>query len=188
MDDREILAKIRTKDPEGLTFLEETYGSFIRYVIRGILAGYPEDAEECLNDIRLKLWHTLPSYDPERSSLKTWLARITRNAALDRLKALKRRDCHFETRDPAKMPRCETTRSSSADPLGDALLLAEQRARLNEALNRLPARDLELFLRKYYYLQTANQIAAETGRSKRSVESRLARIKQQLALTLKEVR
>lgn len=187
MDDKEILTKIQAKDPEGLTLLEAAYGSYIRYIVRGILPEHPEDAEECVNDIRLKLWDALPTYDPERSSLKTWLARIARNAALDQRKALERHGRHFETGDFTEMSRCETGLHTPANPCEDELLKAEQRAHLNEVLNRLPQKDLELFLRKYYYLQTAAQIAAETGRTKRSVESRLARIKQKLAQALKEV-
>lgn len=187
MDDNEILARILAKDPEGLALLETVYGSFIRYIVRGILSGYPEDSEECLNDIRMKLWDALPTYDPKRSSLKTWLSRVARNAALDRRKALERHRRHFEDREFAETARGKTGRCTPANPCEEELLKAEQRAHLNEVLNRLPQKDLELFLRKYYYLQTAAQIAAETGHTKRSVESRLARIKQKLAQALKEV-
>lgn len=187
MDDKEILARILAKDPEGLALLETVYGSFLRYIVRGILSGYPEDCEECLNDIRMKLWEALPTYDPGRSSLKTWLSRVARNAALDRRKSLERHGRHFENGDFAEISRGGTNLHTPANPCEEELLKAEQRTHLNEVLNRLPQKDLELFLRKYYYLQTAAQIAAETGRSKRSVESRLARIKQKLAQALKEV-
>ena len=40
--------------------------------------------------------------------------------------------------------------------------------------------ELTLFYRKYYYLQSTAQIAAEMGMSERAVEGRLYRIKNKL--------
>lgn len=188
MEDAQILERIRAKDPEGLALLESRYGSFIHYIVRSVLSGYPEEIEECVNDMWLKFWDILPGYEEDKSSLKTYLARVTRNAALDRQKALLRHSRHFEEGDFSEISQYRPELHTPVDSCEDALLKAEQKARLNEALKCLPTKELDLFLRKYYYLQTAGQIAAETGRSKRSVENRLARIREKLAKALKEVR
>ena len=186
MEEEQILQQIREQNPEGLALLEARYGSFIHYIVRSVLSDFPDEIEDCINDLWLKFWDILPEYDPKRSSLKTYLARVTRNAALDRRRVLLRHKQHFEAGEPeeASVPR----QFSSHSPTEEFLLKQEEREHLNQALRALSFKDLDLFLRKYYYLQTAEQIAAETGRTKRSVESRLARIKTRLAKALKEVR
>lgn len=169
--------------------LEVRYGSYIRYIVRGILSGYPEEIEECVNDLWLKFWEILTEYDKEKASLKTYISRIARNAALDRKKALDRRNSHLEAGEwSEETGQPESPMNPGGNPTEEIILRQEQQEQLNRALRTLSAKDMDLFLRKYYYLQTAEQIASETGHSRRAVESRLARIRKKLAAVLKEVR
>ncbi|MDE7218981.1 MAG: sigma-70 family RNA polymerase sigma factor, partial [Oscillospiraceae bacterium] len=60
---------------------------------------------------------------------------------------------------------------------------ALRRALLEElprALENLSQKDRILFHRKYYYLQSIAQIAAEMGMTERAVEGRLYRLKKRL--------
>ena len=66
----------------------------------------------------------------------------------------------------------------------EALLQAERRAALHDALARLGQNDRALFYRKYYYLQSTAQIAAELGMTERAVEGRLYRLKKRLRTML----
>ena len=65
-----------------------------------------------------------------------------------------------------------------------ALNQAERRAALHDALARLGQNDRALFYRKYYYLQSTAQIAAELGMTERAVEGRLYRLKKRLRTML----
>ena len=47
-------------------------------------------------------------------------------------------------------------------------------------LDELSPKDKTLIYRKYYYMQSTEQIAAEMGLTERAVEGRLYRIKQKL--------
>ena len=60
------------------------------------------------------------------------------------------------------------------------MLKKELRDTLADALGRLNTRDRILFYRKYYYMQSTAQIAAEVGMTERAVEGRLYRIKKRL--------
>ena len=60
------------------------------------------------------------------------------------------------------------------------MLQKERIQRLQEALDKLSARDRALFYRKYYYLQSTARIAAEPGLTPRAVEGRLYRIRKGL--------
>lgn len=189
MEDSQILERILARDPQGLAMLADQYGSYIRYIVRGILSGYPEEIEECINDLCLKLWEILPNYNAEQSTLKTYISRVARNAALDRRRVLERRNRHMEPGEwEEKLDNLTGSGQVVSNPTEEMILQQEQQEQLRKALSMLSSRDMDLFLRKYYYLQTAEQIASETGHTRRAVESRLARIKKKLAAVLKEVR
>ena len=64
------------------------------------------------------------------------------------------------------------------------MLQKERVQHLQEALDKLSARDRTLFYRKYYYLQSTARIAAELGTTERAVEGKLYRIRKRLQTLL----
>ena len=58
----------------------------------------------------------------------------------------------------------------------------ERSTAVHAALGRLSPGDRALLYRKYYYLQSTAQIAAELGMTARAVEGRLYRLKKQMML------
>ena len=74
--------------------------------------------------------------------------------------------------------------ADSAPGPEEELLRAERARRLRAALDRLGEADRRLFYRKYYYLQSTAQLAAELGTTERAVEGRLYRIKKKLRAQL----
>ena len=64
------------------------------------------------------------------------------------------------------------------------VLRRERTQRLQAALEQMSPRDKQLFYRKYYYLQSTAQIAAELGLSERAVEGRLYRLRRRLQKAL----
>ncbi len=145
------------------------YGGMMDYVIRGILP-QRQEAEECLAEVRKKLAEGLSSYDPERGSLATWITAVCRHAAIDHRRSLARR------REAAM----EEDVADSAPGPEDVLLQKERALRLRQALMTLSERDRRLFYRKYYYLQSTAQLAAELGTTERAVEGKLYRIRKRL--------
>ena len=66
----------------------------------------------------------------------------------------------------------------------EQVLKAEERERLQEAIRNLSYQEQILFYRKYYYLQSTRQIAAELGTSERAVEGKLYRLRKKLQKAL----
>ena len=56
----------------------------------------------------------------------------------------------------------------------------ERAEALQKALLTLSHRERQLFYRKYYYLQSTAQLAAELGLTERAVEGKLYRIRKKL--------
>lgn len=170
MQENEIITLIRDRDERGAKALLEHDGALMRYIIAPILPD-PRDREDCLSEAAMRVWEKIETFDPERGSWRTWLTVLTRNAALNRARHNRRHADDTELRpdqaDPAPTPE-------------ESTLQKEQRDLLNRALRTLSAKDQALFFRKYYYLQSTSQIAAELGTTERAVEGRLYRIKKHL--------
>ena len=157
--------------PETLEQLIQNHSPMMEYIVRGILSD-PHEAEDCLAQIKAKLWEKADTYDREKASPATWLTAVCRNAAYDRLRALKRRadrsgELSEDIPDPAPGPE-------------ERLLQAERTERLRQAIAQLSTADQQIFYRKYYYLQPTARIAAELSTSERAVEGRLYRIRKKL--------
>lgn len=166
MDER-ILELLSAGDQEGITLLQKKYGSMVRYIVRGILPD-AQDAEECISDVYLRVWERFSSFDRARGSLAAWLTAVARNAAADRRRAARPPD---ETWDG---------QAGTAPSPEDELLRRERTRQLKRAVDALGAAEQVLFYRKYYYLQSTAQIAAEMGLSERAVEGRLYRLRRRL--------
>ena len=156
---------------EEIEALLERHGPMMAYVVRGILSD-PHEQEECLAQVRARVWERWESYDREKASPATWLTALCRNAAYDRLRTQAR-----------QRERAGTLDETMADPAPgpeEALLQKERLETLSRLLSAMSAGDRALFYRKYYDLQSTQQMAAELGTTARAVEGRLYRIRKKL--------
>lgn len=170
VQEQEMIAQLLQKDERGMEALLLHYGPLMRYIIAPILPD-PQDREECLSEVSMRVWSRVAQFDPARGSWTAWLTAITRNTARNYHRSAQNR------RDTQAIP--EGTPAPDASP-EEAILQAERSAALHDALARLGQNDRALFYRKYYYLQSTAQIAAELGMTARAVEGRLYRLKKQL--------
>jgi len=166
--DKEILALLREKDPRGMEALVARYSRLIRYVVGGILPN-AHDAEECVSDVWMSMWEKAEHFDESRGSLTTYLTAVARNAAINAAKAAARR-----TNDPLSED------CAAPDTPEDALLRAERARALQAVIDRLQPKERDLFYRKYYYMQSTRQMAAELSLPERAVEGRLYRLRKRL--------
>lgn len=168
MTDAELLAQLHTDRDAGMETLLRQYGPLLRYVVGGVLRD-AQDTEDCLSEVTLTLWQKLDGYDASRGSLSTWLTAVARNTALNHWKARRRREAHRPEPEPVTPVTPE-----------QEVLRRERLEQLKAAIARLGDQDRQLFYRKYYYLQSTAQIAAEMGLSERAAEGRLYRLRQHL--------
>ena len=170
MGEREIVELLLQRDESGMQKLLLHYGPLMKYVIAPILPN-PQDREDCLSETVLRVWEKIGQFDRTRGSWTAWLTAVARNTALNHARHNARHDSGAEL--------SEYTPSPEHTP-EEAVLLQERRKAVREALGRLSREDRILFYRKYYYLQSTAQIAAELGLTERAVEGRLYRLKKHL--------
>jgi len=142
----------------GLTAAREAHHSRMLARARRILTD-PHQAEEAVQEALLRAWRGCAAFDPAGGPLGNWLVVITRNAAIDMVKARARR--------PA-------VASAHADVVGDRLLDARSgvdlvvvRAELVEALGTLGHRHreavVEVVLRDRPYAAVASDLGVPAG-------------------------
>ena len=74
------------KDRSALEYLYDHYSGALLGVIGRILKK-EELAEEVLQDVFLKIWDKIDSYDPAKGRLFTWMLNIARNQAIDKTRS-----------------------------------------------------------------------------------------------------
>lgn len=175
MEDQEIIARFFARDEEGLTAARARYEPYCAAVARSLLND-PRDQEECLSDTWLRAWNAIPPQRPR--SLGAFLAKITRNLAINRL-----RDGNAQRRGGGQVPLAlEELRecvSPEGSPEGELDRQAAEEA-LNRFLDGLPPLQREIFLRRYWYLDSIEDIARRAGWSKSRVTTTLHRLRVRL--------
>lgn len=180
-----LVERLRTGDVTALEALMEQYGSRIFRVARGI-ARTDADAEEVVQDVFLTLARKIDSFE-SRSTLGTWIYRVTTNAAL-----LKRRgkrvqlEVSLEDNLPTFKedghrdgPREYLLADWSQTPETD-LLDGEARAVLSRAIDELPESYRAVLVLRDVEELSSEETARVLGESVGSIKSRLHRARMAL--------
>ena len=173
MQENTVERLLLEKNEQGMDALLLHYGPLMRYIIAPILQN-PQDREDCLSEVSMRVWEKIGQFDGEKGSFHAWLTAITRNTALNHAR---------RASGSSAEELSESTPSPELSP-EEALLKKERQEALKTALSRLSYKDRLLFYRKYYYRQSTAQIAAELGMTELAVEGKLYRVKKQLRKSL----
>ena len=172
MNDEKILDLYWQRNELAIEVSRQKYGALCRSVAGRILPD-ERDVEECVSDVWLRLWNSIPPQRPV--SLKAYAARIARNTALDRFdynSAERRNSALTEAFEELKEVLPE---ADSGDFDG-----AQFREFLNEFLGRLKPEARAYFVRRYWYGESIGEIAAACRASESKVKSSLMRTRNRL--------
>ena len=174
MEDKQIIELYFARSEEAVRETVNKYGGYCR-TIAGRMLPNVADAEECVSDTWLRAWGSIPPARPER--LGAFLGRITRNLALDQLRAEKRQ-CPIRE----ELGECLTQGDPTAG-LVDRVVLT---AALDRFLAGLPPKKRKLFLQRYWYFCTVEELARDFGMSESGVKMTLLRLRRELKKLLQQ--
>ncbi len=178
MTDEKIIALYFARNEQAIYETDRSYGAFCRRIATNILRA-AEDAEECVNDTYLNTWNAIPPEHP--SSLKAFLARLTRNLAISRY-----RKAHAKKRGAdailAELDDCIPARETLWQTI-ESKRLAEV---ISDWLRTLDSDDSALFVRRYFSGDDVKTLASLCGVTQTSMAGRLFRLRQKLKKRLKE--
>ena len=161
MKDRELTRLLQTQPEEGLEAAMLDYAPLAKAVLNRILPQNPCDREECMADVFVSLWRNAAKLERTATPLRPWL--IVTALSLD--------DGLAETL--GELAEFDRATADAADLVG-ALVAA------------MAPPDRDIFLRKYYLLQSGKEIAAALDMSVESVNTRLSRGRDRLRRQLTE--
>jgi RNA polymerase sigma-70 factor (ECF subfamily) len=127
----------------------------------------PEEAEDLLQDVFVKIWNQAGSYDPQRGTPFAWAATLTRYKALDRMRARQRRERLHDAAESNALDAGENARES-----GDTRADAEA---LRNVFDRLPCEQREAIDLAYFGGLTQPEIAAKLRQPLGTVKARIRR-------------
>ncbi|WP_298931189.1 RNA polymerase sigma factor [uncultured Allomuricauda sp.] len=85
--EKHIVSLLAEKDDKAISLLYDNYGDTLFGVAYKVVRD--EDlAQDVLQESFIKIWKKADSYDPSKAKLFTWLFRITRNTAIDKLRSV----------------------------------------------------------------------------------------------------
>jgi RNA polymerase sigma factor (sigma-70 family) len=117
------------------------------------ILGERAEAEDVLQEVFVTVWHKAADFDAARASPMTWLIAITRNRAIDRLRAA-RNNRRMEPIDAAND-------IADAAPIADsALENTQENARLHGCLGELAEREQTALRAAYFDGNTYEELAA----------------------------
>ena len=175
MEDSKIIDLYWARKEQALSETDAKYGSYCRTIAHNILHNH-EDTEECVSDTWLHAWNAMPPQRP--GVLSAFLGRITRNLSFDRCKYQQ-----AEKRGGGVLPlaldelgECIPARSGVEHELEHRELAAA----IDAFLRTLPEKECNLFLRRYWYVDSIADIAARYGMKENTVKSVLFRTREKL--------
>ena len=175
ISDEKIIDLYFSRNENAITETEKKYGRYLISIAFNILKN-DQDSEECVNDAYLNTWRSIPPNRPV--SLRAYIARLTRNAAINRYDSL---------RSAGRVPleACEPfeelenmiaySRTVEDDEISDLI-----EGIVSQYLSGVNDRRLYIFVARYFYIRDIESIATRLGVSRSTVNKELAKMRSEL--------
>lgn len=175
MTDQKIIEMFFRRDEDALAEVDDKYGAYCRTVALRI-TGNGADADECVNDMLLAAWNSIPPQKPD--DLGSYLSGIVRNisaAKLRKNRAAKRGggEADIAIDELEECLGCVNTTE-------DEILSREFTEVMEKFLDRLPKKERDMFVCRYYYAYPVDEIADAFEVSDGCVRSMLSRTRKKL--------
>jgi RNA polymerase sigma-70 factor (ECF subfamily) len=168
--DEELARRSRGGDQKAFAEIVARYERPL-YALALRMTGNRDDAAELLQIVFVKAWKGLGGFD-DRRRFFSWIYRIAIHECLNHRRTAGRfQAMEFEPPSPLDGPEAETESS-------------DLEARVQCALNRLPAKDREIVVLKHFLDRSYEEIGEAIGVPVKTVKSRLFTARQRLKTEL----
>ncbi|MCX6586741.1 MAG: sigma-70 family RNA polymerase sigma factor [Acidobacteria bacterium] len=177
-DEALLVRRVQAGDEMAFREIVERYQSKIYSIIYGILRNH-NDAEDIAQQVFAKVYFSIRNFD-FRSSLLTWIYKITVNECYDYLRKKKVRklvyESDFSEDDALKMENCDAAVEQSG-PIDERLA---NRDLVTKLLAKIPEQDRSLLMLKEVEGHSVEELAQMTGMNENTIKVKLFRARQKL--------
>lgn len=181
LSDNDLIEIIRRKDQERYREIVDRYQKkLFVYIYR--LIGNREEAEDLLQNVFVKAYKNLNSYDTSRK-FSSWIYRIAHNESVNYIKrkSLKK----FISWETIVSTKDKLDSSSEEEGADKAWIRKEVSKEVNEAIGKLPFKYKQVLTLRYYSDQSYEEIAEIIGRPVNTVGTLINRAKKKLSEELR---
>lgn len=175
MEDRGIIRLFFERNEAALNEVSRKYESHCRAIARNILKNQ-EEAEECVNDTYMRAWESIPPNDPP--VLGAFLAKITKNLALSRI-AFNNAEKRGGKSDVLSFDEIDKF-VSGKNTVETEAERAELITAINEFLKKLPAKQRQIFVGRYWGFYRSSELAEHFGMSESGISRSIERTRRKL--------
>ncbi|MBX5438811.1 MAG: sigma-70 family RNA polymerase sigma factor [Thermoflavifilum sp.] len=165
---------LRKKNEEAFRYLYDHYAAALYGVVLKVV-NEQEMANDLLQEVFVKIWNRIDSYDPQKGRLFTWMLHIARNTAIDML-----RSKSYQQQEKNQSLESNVHISNSMEM--STSMMVEQMG-LKNVLNRLSDEQRILIEKAYFKGYTQEEIAKELAMPLGTVKTRI----RNALLTLREI-
>lgn len=180
MEDQGIIALFFKRSEQAIEETDKKYGGYCYSIAYNILSNR-EDSEESVSDTYMAAWNTIPPRSP--GLLSAFLGKITRYISIDRWRkrGAKRRGGGEIILTLDELDECVGAESAEAE-----LSKKELTRILNEFLSSLSETERNVFLCRYWYMDSIQTISSLSGFRQSKVTSMLHRLRGRLRNVLNQ--
>ncbi len=181
MDDFEIVSKFWERDENAIFQARTKYGLYCRSVACNILRN-SEDVDEVLNDTFLGAWNSIPPNKPQK--LSTFLGKITRNLSLKKFRQINadKRGAGVVTVSLEELSEC----ISQNKTVEEEISIKELARTIDSFLRTVRDEERRVFLRRYWYFDSIEEISIKFGYSQSKIKTMLFRTREKLKKQLEK--
>lgn len=181
MKDIDIINLYWSRNEEAIVQTAAKYGNYCHSISYNILHS-EEDAEECVNDTYHSAWNAMPPQCP--THLSAFLGRITRNLSLNRFKLYnaQKRGGGQVMLALSELEDCIPSATTVEQVMEEKFLTQS----ISRFLHAQPERKRDIFIRRYWYLDSVDQIAKSYGLTRSNTASLLHRMRCELKVHLEK--
>lgn len=182
MEDKQIIELYWNRLENAIKETSRKYGRYCHYIANNILRN-KEDAEECVNESYWRLWNTIPPHRPQ--NLKAYLAKITRNLSLhmwEKQRSKKRGGGSMEL-VLEELKDCIPDGNAGVEQLTEQIVIE---LAFDTFLKELEVEQRRIFLARYWYFASIQEIASQYNMSESKVKMTLLRLRQKLKVVLEK--
>ena len=173
-----LVRRVQAKDEIAFKEIVERYQSKVFSIIYGILRNH-NDAEDIAQQVFAKIYFSIGNFD-FRSSLLTWIYKITVNECYDYLRKKRVRklvyESDFSEEDSLQMENSQTARDQTVA----VDMTLERRDLLLKMLSKVSEEDRMLILLKEVEGHSVEELAEMTGMNENTIKVKLFRTRQKL--------
>ena len=175
MEDQKIIELYFDRDEQAITETQSKYGAYCYRIADNILRS-AEDSEEVVNDTYVSTWNAIPPHRP--SVFSAFLAKITRRLSMKKLRYNTAQKRSGDTAAAAleELSECVPSHSSVSAEF-EAKEVGEM---IDRFLHKQRADDRRIFVCRYFYLESVDDIVKAFGYSRSKVYASLDRTRERL--------